>query len=113
MEIQAPSENTLHFGSSTVDEDKPASTCLGLVSIDSNTLNIYFDADGSNTKIVNTISNNEHKSVVKEFVSLVTRTRPNTSDFTIVADLGNTSLTATEKMIGGKGISKITGIATT
>lgn len=105
-------ENTLHFGKSGEEVEHNASDCLGLVSKDSNKLNVYFD-DGSdgNERVENTITANNHKEVVKEFVSLATRARVNTSDFTVVVDLdASNNLTADEINLGGKGISDITAI---
>jgi len=105
-------ENTLHFGKSESEVEHNASSCLGLVSKQADILTVCFD-DGSNSneKVENTITSGNQKAVAKEFVSLATRARINTNDFTVVVDLdAATNLTADEIRLGGSGISDISAI---
>jgi hypothetical protein len=105
-------ENTLHFGKSGGEVEHNASGCLGLLSVDSNKLNVYFDGGSNdNDRVENTITASNHEEVVKEFVSLATRARVNTSDFTVIVDLdASNNMTADQIRLGGKGISDITAI---
>jgi hypothetical protein len=105
-------ENTLHFGKSGSEVEHNASSCLGLTSRSSTGLNVYFDdSSAGNDGVTNIITSNNHKEVIKEFVSLATRARNNTSEFTVIAEFDTANnLTAGEISLGGKGISDITAI---
>ena len=105
-------ENKLHFGKIGSEVEHNASDCLGLVSKSATVLNVYFDdsANGNNS-VENTITASNHEAVTTEFVSLATRSRINTSDFTVVVDLDPSSnLTSDEARLGEDGISDITAI---